>query len=83
MLQIKTKTVSCHTADSKPVKQEVNGKVILPPLVFLSTTHSSSLEVQGFESSRGPGVEPGTGVELRENVKNEALFIQSLNEYLR
>ncbi len=34
VLQIKTKMVSCHTADSKPVKQEVNGTVILPPLVF-------------------------------------------------
>jgi hypothetical protein len=33
-LQIKTKIVSSHTADSKPVKQEVNGTVILPPLVF-------------------------------------------------
>jgi hypothetical protein len=33
-LQIKTKIVSCHTADSKPVKQEVSGTVILPPLVF-------------------------------------------------
>jgi hypothetical protein len=33
-LQIKTKIVSCNTADSKPVKQEVNGTVILPPLVF-------------------------------------------------
>jgi hypothetical protein len=31
-LQIKTKMVSCHTADSKPVKQEVNGTVI--PLIF-------------------------------------------------
>ncbi len=30
----KTKIVSCHTADSKPVKQEVYGTVILPPLVF-------------------------------------------------
>jgi hypothetical protein len=29
-LQIKTKIVSCHTTDSKPVKQEVNGTVILP-----------------------------------------------------
>jgi hypothetical protein len=28
------KNVSCHTADSKPVKQEVNCTVILPPLVF-------------------------------------------------
>jgi hypothetical protein len=33
-LQIKTKIVSCHTADSKPVKQEVNGTLILSPLVF-------------------------------------------------
>jgi hypothetical protein len=31
---MKTKIVSCHTADSKPVKEEVNGTVILPPLVF-------------------------------------------------
>ncbi len=34
VLQMKTKIVSCHTADSKLVKQEVNGTVILPPLVF-------------------------------------------------
>jgi hypothetical protein len=34
VLQIKTKIVSCHTANSKPVKQEVIGTVILPPLVF-------------------------------------------------
>jgi hypothetical protein len=33
-LQIKTKNVSCHTADSKPIKQEVNGTVLLSPLVF-------------------------------------------------
>ncbi len=32
MLQIKSKIVICHTADSKPVKQEVNGTVI--PLLF-------------------------------------------------
>ncbi len=31
VLQIKTKIVSCHRADSKSVKQEVNGTVILPP----------------------------------------------------
>ncbi len=31
VLQIKTKIVSCHTADSKLVKQEVNGTGILPP----------------------------------------------------
>ncbi len=34
VLQIKTKIVSCHTVYSKPVKQEVNSKVILPLLVF-------------------------------------------------
>jgi hypothetical protein len=32
-LQIKTKIVG-YTADSKPVKQEINGTVILSPLVF-------------------------------------------------
>jgi hypothetical protein len=37
-LQIKTKNVSCHTANFKPVKQEVNGTMILPPLVFPATT---------------------------------------------
>jgi hypothetical protein len=35
VLQIKTKIVSSHTVDSKPVRQEVNDTVILPPLVFL------------------------------------------------
>ncbi len=34
VLQIKTIIVNCHTADSKPVKQEVNSTVILPSLVF-------------------------------------------------
>jgi len=38
VLQLKTNTVSCHAADSKPVKQEVNGTVILPPLVFPACT---------------------------------------------
>ncbi len=31
---MKTKIASYHTADSKPVKQEVNSTVILPPSVF-------------------------------------------------
>jgi hypothetical protein len=39
VLQIKTKIVSCHKADSKPVKQEVNSPVILPPLVFPKLCH--------------------------------------------
>jgi hypothetical protein len=38
VLQIKTKIVSCHIADSKPVKQEVNGTVILSTLVFPART---------------------------------------------
>jgi hypothetical protein len=43
-LQIKTKIVSHNTADFKPVKQEVNGTVILPPLVFpgLSVSQESA-----------------------------------------
>jgi hypothetical protein len=42
-LQIKTKIVSCHTADSKPVKQEVNGTVNLPPLEFPGQTVTTKL----------------------------------------
>ncbi len=34
VLEIKTKIVRSYTADSKPVKQEVNSTVIHPPLVF-------------------------------------------------
>jgi hypothetical protein len=34
VFQIKTKIVSCHTANFKPVKREVNGTVILAPFVF-------------------------------------------------
>ncbi len=37
-MQIKTKIVSNLLADSKPVKQEVNGTAILPPLVFPDLT---------------------------------------------
>jgi hypothetical protein len=40
VLQIKTKIVSCHTANSKPVKQEVDSTVILPSLVFTALQHS-------------------------------------------
>jgi len=41
-LQIKTKIISCHAADSKPVKQEVNGTEILPPLVFPALAYLAS-----------------------------------------
>ncbi len=43
VLQIKTKIVSSHTAGAKPVKQEVNGTVIHPPLVFPGLGFDSQL----------------------------------------
>ncbi len=48
-LQIKTKIVSCHTADSKPVKQEVNGTVILLLLVFLGNWLPLAEERESWE----------------------------------
>jgi hypothetical protein len=33
--------LNCHAADSKPVKQEVNGTLILPPLVFSAVTNTT------------------------------------------
>ncbi len=33
-MQIRTKIISCHTANTKPVKREINSTVIHPSLVF-------------------------------------------------
>ncbi len=46
-MQIKTKIVSSHTADSKPLKQEVNGTVILPPFSILCPICLPLKEVTG------------------------------------
>jgi len=43
VLQIKTNIVSYHTANSKPVKLEVNGTVILTPLVLLGHRYRNCL----------------------------------------
>jgi hypothetical protein len=40
--------VSCHTAEPKPVKQEVNGTVILPPLVLLGLAFALSDQSKFF-----------------------------------
>ncbi len=39
----KNKIVSCHTANSKPVKREVNSTMILPPLEFPVSANVSIL----------------------------------------
>jgi hypothetical protein len=53
---MKTKIVSCQTADSKPVKQEVNGTVILPPLVFPGLSYKGkkfySIDTSSVERNR-------------------------------
>ena len=41
--------MSCHTADSKPYKQEVNGTMILPPLVFPALSNILFLDI--YEST--------------------------------
>jgi hypothetical protein len=43
VLPIKTNIVSSHTADSKPVKQEVDGTVMLPTLVFPVNGYSKNV----------------------------------------
>jgi hypothetical protein len=40
---MKAKNVSCHTAYSKPVKREVNGTVILPPVVYPGFTDTKMM----------------------------------------
>ncbi len=53
-MHIKTKMVSCHTADTKPVKHEVNGTMILPPLVFPGFEYFAQMDgqVEYLESLR-------------------------------
>jgi hypothetical protein len=52
-LQIKTKIASCRTANSKPVKQEVNGTVILTPLVFPGSTPATGTERERERGKKG------------------------------
>ncbi len=48
-MRLKTQIASCHTANSKPVKQEVKGTVILPPLVFSAQSfHNFNLFYHGI-----------------------------------
>ncbi len=53
--QMKTKIVSCHTTDSKPVKQEVNITVIHPP--FSAPCLQSRMESTRVETLTEPRVE--------------------------
>jgi hypothetical protein len=44
----------CKTDQSKPVKQEVNGTVILSPLVFPGTVNKDVLkEIDSIEETKG------------------------------
>ncbi len=60
VLQIKIKILSCHTADSKQVKQEVNGTVILPPLVFPGVTTQRHISLQKYTSTKPKVLVAGT-----------------------
>ncbi len=55
VLQIKTIIVSSHTADSKPVKQEVDGTVILPPLEFPVQTFIHYVRKKFYDIRTWPG----------------------------
>jgi hypothetical protein len=49
-LQKETKIVNHHTAESKPVKHEFDGTVILPPLVFPALTFSDGLLLEKYST---------------------------------
>ncbi len=50
-MQIKTKNVSGPTANSKPVKQEVSGTVILPTLVFPALLYRLKVLSRRFQTT--------------------------------
>ncbi len=74
-MQIKTKIVSCLRADSKPVKQEVNGTVILPPLVFPGCpTENDAFKWRGGAKERGRKIavrQKGKERERKTHTRNE------------
>ncbi len=63
-MQIKIKIGSCRTADSKPVKQEVNSTVILPPLVFPGSSFSQSVIMRDYYINNSINSLQFTGVSL-------------------
>ncbi len=78
----KTKNVGCHTADSKPVKQEVNGTIKLPPLVFPNVlTFESDWDLECFpgEGSRIeklPPLAPGRNINANVGLKYDSRQIK-------
>ncbi len=78
--QMKTKIVSCHTADSKPSKQEVNGTVILPPFSIpctISIVGSISLSrflTKSWLSPRDVALYPDNW--MHQNLAGSATFRQ-------
>ncbi len=55
-MEIKTIIVSCHRADSKAVKQEVNGTVILTLLILPSLGVSATATVKVVSGASMPRV---------------------------
>jgi hypothetical protein len=81
-LQIKTKIVGCHTADSKPVKQEVNCTVILPPLVFPVATLDAVCRIfycYAFNPKGQSTIKPFAGVMY--DMAEQACLFANLNPY--
>jgi hypothetical protein len=78
VLQIKTKIVNCHTADSKPVKQEVNGTAILPTLVFPDIgIRKTTVGVQG---GMRKGVGKGPDMIWLTKDKRSSLFRKGISD---
>ncbi len=61
-MQIKTKIVSCHGADSKLVKQGINSTVMLHPLVFPALRIPSVTLYSFFPVSDKPKVRSSRGL---------------------
>ncbi len=84
-MQIKTKIVCCHTAESKPVKPEVNGTVILPPLVFPAISLQALVSVTKIKSliSLPPGQSVKTGAWVRAGSIDIKHFMPVNYKYLK
>ena len=83
-MQIKIKIVSCHTADSKPVKQEVNSTVKLTPLIFPGSSLLEPIVNYGRKKfyNIGPRREKVAKIKIIQSNRatNGMLFLKNLGE---
>ncbi len=79
-MQIKTKIISSHTTDSRPVEQEVNGTKKLPPLVFPGKAFI--VLARGVRRGWGDRAKGFSQAEVMTSIKLDFVVLTNVNSIL-